>query len=81
MESTKKLDKIEENKDEMIPSNLNELSGRAQFKRNELGAFEYGNEDYEPGIQKEKRDMVVMQDGAQYIGEWNKATNMRHGRG
>jgi hypothetical protein len=25
--------------------------------------------------------MLVLQDGAQYEGEWNKATDMRHGRG
>jgi len=32
-------------------------------------------------VEKEKRDMLVLNDGAQYEGEWNKGTDMRHGRG
>ena len=69
---------------EMDPEKLEEQRTRVQQLRNELPAFEYGqysNEDDEPGIEKEKRDMLVLQDGAQYQGEWNKATDMRHGRG
>jgi hypothetical protein len=40
----------------------------------QLPQFEYGlypEEDHEPGILKERRDMLVLQDGAQFEGEWN----------
>jgi hypothetical protein len=30
---------------------------------------------------KEKRPVVIMDDGSVYDGEWNVANNMRHGRG
>jgi hypothetical protein len=32
-------------------------------------------------VKKEQRPMLVLQDGAQYEGEWNTETDMRHGRG
>mgnify|MGYP006893836336 FL=1 len=49
-----------------------------QAIRENLPEFEYGrddDEDYESGIVKESRPMMVLQDGAQYEGEWNLHTD------
>ena len=69
---------------EMDPEKLEEQRARVQAIRENLPEFEYGrddDEDYEPGIVKESRNMMVLQDGAQYEGEWNLHTDHRHGRG
>ena len=69
---------------EMDPEKLEEQRARVQAIRENLPEFEYGrddDEDYEPGIQKEQRQMMVLPDGAQYEGEWNMKTGFRHGRG
>jgi hypothetical protein len=41
----------------------------------------YQDEDYEPGIYKQQRQMIMLPDGANYEGEWNTANETRHGRG
>ena len=51
-----------------------------------LPAFEYSvydDEDQEPHIQKEKKEMQTLADNAQYQGEWNVGVNphTRHGKG
>ena len=68
----------------MDPEKLEEQRAKVQAIRVNLPQFEYGkpgDEDYEPGIRKEQRGMMVLQDGAQYEGEWNIDTDQRHGRG
>ena len=45
--------------------------------RSDLPSFLYGrdeNEDFEQGIQKERRELKTLPDGAQYEGEWNART-------
>ena len=49
-----------------------------------LPEFVYGitpDEDKEEGIFKERRTAVTMDDGSVFTGDWNIATNMRHGQG
>ena len=45
-----------------------------------LGDFDYGVPE-EDGIQRELRDRILFQNGAQYEGEWNLETGERDGRG
>ena len=62
---------------EMDPEQLEEQRARVQAIRENLPEFEYGrndDEDYEPGVFKEHRNMTVLPDGAQYEGEWNVQT-------
>ena len=69
---------------EMNPEQLEAQKKRVRDIRKNLPEFQYGkyqDEDYEPGIQKEKRDMATFPDGSVFDGEWNTATNQRHGRG
>ena len=43
-----------------------------------LPEFQYGlfqEEDNDPGVQKIKKDVTMLENGAKYDGEWNKATN------
>jgi hypothetical protein len=49
------------------PEKLEEQRIRVQRIREELPAFQYGimdGEDYEPGVSKEHRDMIILQDGS-----------------
>lgn len=69
---------------EMDPQKLEAQRARVQQIREQLPEFEYGlyqDEDYEPQVFKEQRPMLILQDGAQYEGEWNTSTDQRHGRG
>jgi len=68
----------------MDPVKLEEQRLKVQEIRKLLPAFEYGiydDEDNEPEITKQKKEMQVLADNAQYEGEWNLQTDMRHGRG
>ena len=47
-----------------------------------MPTFEYGKlpgEDNEPGVKKEKKDLIRLPDGSEYDGEW--VDRKRHGRG
>lgn len=69
---------------EMDPEKLEEQRQRVQGIRERLPEFIYGlypNEDYDPGVFRQHKDMVVLPDGAHYEGEWNTQTEQRHGRG
>lgn len=69
---------------EMDPVKLEEQRQKVQEIRKALPSFEYGleeDEENEQGISKETREMTTLPDNAQYEGEWNTATNERHGRG
>jgi hypothetical protein len=69
---------------EMDPQKLEAQRARVQQIREQLPEFEYAlyqDEDYEPGVIKEQRPMLILQDGAQYEGEWSTSTDQRHGRG
>ena len=66
------------------PVKLEEQRLKVQEIRKELPPFEYGlyeDEENEPGIEKVKKDTQVLADNAQYEGEWNVDTDMRHGQG
>lgn len=57
---------------------------RVKTLRDMLPPFKYGlniEEDNEIGVMKEKRQVVIMDDGSTFDGEWNIETNNRHGRG
>ena len=42
----------------------------------------YLNEDVEEsGIVKEQTSLKIFKDGSKFEGQWNKVTNMKHGRG
>ena len=63
---------------EMEPEKLEEQRARVQAIRQSLPEFEYGrpeDQDYEKGVIKEQRPMIVLQDGSQYEGEWNVHTD------
>ena len=52
---------------EMDPEKLEEQRARVQTIRDGLPEFEYGkrrDEDYEPGVKKENRPMMILADGA-----------------
>jgi len=52
---------------EMEPEKLEEQRARVQAIRENLPEFKYGrqgDQDYEPGIVKEQRNMMVLQDGS-----------------
>ena len=69
---------------EMNPEQLEAQKKRVRDIRENLPEFQYGkyqDEDHEPGIKKEKRDLVTFPDGSVFDGEWNKSSNQRHGRG
>ena len=69
---------------EMDPVKLEEQRQKVQDIRKQLPSFEYGldeQEDNEPYIHKESREMTVLPDNAKYEGQWNVATNERHGQG
>jgi len=62
---------------EMDPEKLEEQRARVQAIREHLPEFEYGrdpSEDFEQGVRKEQRPMIILPDGAQYEGEWNIKT-------
>lgn len=59
---------------EMDPERLEEQRQRVQTIRERLPEFIYGlypNEDYDPGVLRQQKDMITLPDGAQYEGEWN----------
>ena len=63
---------------EMDPQKLEAQRARVQRIREQLPEFEYAlyqDEDYEPGVLKEQRPMLILQDGAQYEGEWSTSTD------
>ena len=70
---------------EMDPEKLEEQRARVMEIRDRLPPFQYGtspgDEEYEPGIVKEQRPMMTLNDGARYEGEWNVATENKHGKG
>ena len=69
---------------EMDPDKLEEQRARVLQIREGLPEFQYGrddDEDYEPGVKKDRIPMKTLPDGAQYDGEWNRQTGMKHGRG
>lgn len=69
---------------EMDPEKLEEQKARVRVLREQLPEFIYGqdeDEDDEPGVIKEARPKLPLPDGAQYEGEWDMKTDMRHGRG
>ena len=60
-------------------------NGIVKQKRMELAKFIYDDFEFEQknlsGKQIEKRDIVTLENGAQYDGDWIKGTNIRQGRG
>jgi hypothetical protein len=46
----------------------------------QLGNFDYGI-PVDDGVPREKRPLVMLENGAKYEGEWLKGTEIRDGRG
>jgi hypothetical protein len=68
---------------EMDPQNLEAQRARVQQIRKLLPEFNYAlyqDEDYEPGVNKEQRPMIILPNGSRYEGEHN-ISHQRHGRG
>jgi hypothetical protein len=69
---------------QLDPIRLEQQRSRVRELKSRLPAFEYGlvqNEDNDEGVQKLKKPLVVMADGAQYDGEWDTKNTQRYGRG
>lgn len=51
-----------------------------QIKEN-LGEFKYEPTPADDGVKRKKRQLITLENGARYEGEWNEDTNKRDGRG
>ena len=49
--------------------------------KEELGEFKYEPLPKDDGVKRKKRQLITLENGARYEGEWNDATNKRDGRG
>ena len=50
--------------------------------REQLGAFHYDDHQFEKQLgYRERRDMVILENGARYEGEWLKGSSVRQGLG
>jgi hypothetical protein len=49
--------------------------------KKKLGAFNYNPAPAPASYQRQRKPLIVLENGAKYEGEWNVATNMRDGRG
>ena len=50
--------------------------------REQLGPFNYDDHQYEANLgPREMRDIAVLENGAQYEGEWLKGSQIRQGQG
>ena len=49
--------------------------------KEELGEFNYDPAPSEDGVKRKRRQLITLENGAKYEGEWNEATNKRDGRG
>ena len=50
--------------------------------RDQLGPFIYDDHEYERSLgQREVRQMVILENGAQYEGQWLRGTHVRQGTG
>jgi hypothetical protein len=47
----------------------------------ELGAFDFGIGPIQDGIEREKKPLILLENGAKYEGEWLKESEVRDGRG
>lgn len=66
------------------PEPLEVAQQRVQEVRQNLAEFEYDidlSESYDPGVEKEHRERVTLDNGVEYEGQWNTKENKRHGRG
>ena len=53
---------------------------KVQEIKERLGEFEYGS-GVNDGVKRVRKGMMVLENGAQYEGEWNEHTGKRDGRG
>lgn len=55
---------------------------KVQEIKERLGPFKYGNSTQDnDGVQRKKRALITLENGARYEGEWNEQTDKRDGRG
>jgi len=54
---------------------------KVQEIKERLGSFNYEPSPPRDAVKRIKRNLIVLENGARYEGEWNEATNKRDGRG
>ncbi len=47
----------------------------------DLPPFEWGQTDYNDGVQRIKKNILLLENGAKYEGEWIESSDVRDGRG
>jgi hypothetical protein len=47
----------------------------------ELGVFDFGIGPIQDGIEREKKPLILLENGAKYEGEWLNESEVRDGRG
>mmetsp|Transcript_22718 Transcript_22718/g.21896 ORF Transcript_22718/g.21896 Transcript_22718/m.21896 type:complete len:119 (+) Transcript_22718:281-637(+) len=60
---------------------MNYSNPKVQAIKEELGEFEYDTTPMNDGVRRKKRQLITLENGARYEGEWNEETNKRDGRG
>lgn len=62
-------------------TNPNYQNPKVHEIKQRLGGFNYQPAPREDGVRRSQRELITLENGAKYEGEWNDSTNERDGRG
>lgn len=60
---------------------LNYSNPKVLAIKEKLGGFNYSPSPEDDGVKRKKRELITLDNGAKYEGEWNMTTNKREGKG
>ena len=62
-------------------SEINYSNPRVLAIKDQLGEFRYEPTPQDDGVKRKKKQLITLENGARYEGEWNEDSNKRDGRG